>query len=624
MVARPAVRRTFVACALVWVACATPAWAQLGNLLSPGRLAKAHAQLEGLSNCQQCHESGRKVTAAKCLACHAPVALRMSRRTGVHKDVKDECVTCHADHAGVTGELRPFDPKAFDHARVTAFPLEGVHANLEDGCAACHKQRTYLDQKSDCASCHRDIHKPSLGASCQTCHSTRTAFKEVGSGFDHTRAAFQLTGAHRRVSCEKCHANQVFKGVAFSTCASCHKDPHRQAFGSTCTGCHAGTDTWRTRQIDHSKTAFALVGRHQKVDCAGCHTQPATRVKPKADRCAACHADVHRGAFAQDCKSCHHETSFSKAPFDHGTTRFTLTGKHAPLRCDACHTSMGGQAAVPAAKRVADFRGLGTACASCHADVHQAQLGAACETCHTDRSFKVPAFTHTVAPSSFFGGLHASLTCAQCHLPQGPQGVTQPVRTGVSLLATVRYRGLATTCASCHQDVHLGQEGTACDTCHTLAAPKFAVPDFAHARTTFALTGKHETTPCGQCHARETGAFPAGQGTAVRFKGIARACAACHKDVHLGQLDARCESCHATTAFAIAQYSHRNAKRLSRFFVGAHARATCQACHPPATTSFPAGKGTAVRFAVDAGCVSCHKDVHRGALGPDCATCHRL
>ena len=52
------------------------------------------------------------------------------------------------------------------------------------------------------------------------------------------------------------------------------------------------------------------------------------KVKPKADTCASCHVDVHRGTFKQDCKACHSESGFSKAPFDHSSTRFELTGKH--------------------------------------------------------------------------------------------------------------------------------------------------------------------------------------------------------------------------------------------------------------------------------------------------------
>lgn len=649
----PRLVRVAFAVVAVWLTTSGVAHAQLGNLLSPGRLAKAHANLEGLANCQQCHEQGQKVSTSKCLTCHKPVAERIRLKRGVHKDVQDQCISCHAEHAGVDGELRPFDQKTLDHARVTGFALDGTHANLAAGCAACHKTRSFLTARTECVSCHQDIHKPSLGANCQTCHSTRAAFKGLSAQFDHTKAAFQLVGAHRTVACEKCHVNQAFKGVAFSSCTSCHADRHRGSLGATCTNCHTN-DNWRTRKVDHTRTAFALLGQHQKTDCVSCHTQPAMRVKPKSDTCAACHADVHRGSFKQDCKACHNENSFSKAPFDHTQTRFALTGKHEPLACEACHTSVAAQATAPSARpgtaqpaapagrraaarpeavtdgraaarsagaaatRVADFRGLSTTCVSCHNDVHQTQLGTACETCHTSATFKVSTFTHKTDPA-FFGGQHAALTCEKCHQSAAPQ----PTRTGLPVALNVRYRDLPTTCASCHEDVHLGQEVAACDTCHTLSEPKFAIPGFSHAaKTTFALTGKHQTTACVLCHKRETGTFPKGPGTAVRFVGLGRECRSCHQDVHLGQLNAACETCHTTTNFTITQYRHTD-PGLSSLFVGRHKTARCQDCHKQATANFPAGRGTAVRFKVDRTCVSCHTDIHRGALGPNCANCHR-
>lgn len=131
------VQQLLIAVLTVWAfaAGAGTASAQLGSLISPGPLARPHAGLEGVANCAKCHEQGRRVTAQKCLACHQPVAQRIARRFGVHKDAGGECVLCHAEHAGVNGQLRPFDPKAFDHAAVTGFALTGKHA-LGDSSSA--------------------------------------------------------------------------------------------------------------------------------------------------------------------------------------------------------------------------------------------------------------------------------------------------------------------------------------------------------------------------------------------------------------------------------------------------------------------------------------------------------
>jgi hypothetical protein len=171
--------------------------------------------------------------------------------------------------------------------------------------------------------------------------------------------------------------------------------------------------------------------------------------------------------------------------------------------------------------------------------------------------------------------------------------------------------------------VHLGQEGTTCETCHAIERPTFAIPAFQHSTTTFLLTGKHTTAACATCHKSETGVFPAQQGTAVRYRGLGRECRACHQDVHLGQVDAKCETCHTTQAFHIERYAHRSARAGSAFFVGRHQKAACIDCHKQTTGVFPAGRGTAVKFAVGTTCVSCHADVHRGALGQNCGQCHR-
>jgi hypothetical protein len=598
--------------------------AQLGALVSPGRLARAHAAIEGIANCQSCHERGQRVTAQKCLACHRPIAERISRRFGVHKDVKEDCVACHAEHAGVDGELRPFDQAAFDHAAVTGFALTGRHAPTAAGCAACHKTRSFLALSPACSSCHEDVHKGALGTTCTTCHSTGAAFRDARTGFDHAATRFALEGAHAAVPCASCHRGQTYRGIAFASCTDCHQDPHRWARGApssgltaarttatsrTCTACHT-TTTWRSRTVNHdTETAFPLKGRHATVDCAKCHTQPALKVKPRSDTCAACHADVHRGAFREDCGACHNESGFRSAPFDHAKTAFALTGAHDPLACVACHKRT-GQAFV-------DFRGLSSECTSCHADPHRGELGATCQSCHSTTTFRLPGYVHPRLPE-FFAGRHATVTCGGCHVPDP---LTEPIRSDQSAVR-VRYRAATTACASCHRDVHLGQTGADCERCHTVEAAAFRIADFPHARTAFPLTGKHATVACAACHTTQTATFPAGHGTAVRWSGLSTTCSACHADVHLGQLGTDCGSCHRQDAFRVPEYRHRRAS-LDAFFVGRHRQAACEACHPRVTSQFPSGAGTAVRYQTDTRCVSCHTDVHRGSLGPDCARCHK-
>lgn len=615
---------------VVLVAGSGRAEAQLGTLLSPGALTKAHAGLEGIANCQKCHEQGQRITAEKCLACHKPVADRIARKVGVHQNVKGDCVTCHVEHTGAEGELRPFDQGAFDHAAVAKFPLDGKHAVLAGKCAACHKTRSFLTASATCQSCHADVHKGRLGTACASCHSTNVGFKDVVSGgrFDHSKAAFQLLGAHKSVQCTSCHVNGAFRGLAFSSCTSCHKDPHQPALGATCTTCHT-SDTWRTSKFDHARTAFPLVGKHTSVGCASCHKQSALKVKPRSNTCAACHVDVHRGTFKQDCKACHSETGFQKAPFDHMQTKFPLVGKHTPLACAACHKNV-SLTAKTASQRVADYRGLLTTCVSCHTDVHRSELGTTCESCHSAVGFGVTTYKH-LRFSEFFGGQHTSVTCSQCHRPAAApvqtasaargRGAATPALSVRPAVLNLSFKSATTTCVTCHKDVHLGQVGAECQKCHRVDGAKFAVAGFSHSSTTFPLTGKHESAACSACHKPETTAFPAGAGTTMRLKGLPAECRACHQDVHLGQVDTKCESCHTTHAFKLPNYKHTNT-RLRDFFVGRHVTPKCESCHTRVTRDFPGGRGMAMAIKLDARCTACHKDVHNGSL-PNCQSCHR-
>jgi hypothetical protein len=401
-----------------------------------------------------------------------------------------------------------------------------------------------------------------------------------------------------------------------TSCASCHRDPHRPSFGAGCAGCHTET-AWRTQKIDHSLTDFPLRGLHARVECVACHPRSAVQVAVDADRCVSCHQDVHEGSFpGEDCAACHDESGFAGAPFDHTATSFELTGAHEGLECRSCHAVPAPLASSRVRPSVVSFTGLDTACISCHTDPHARELGATCESCHSTETFEVSAYTHS-ARSSFFEGQHASVSCEGCH-EQEP--LTAPVRTAASL--TVPFAAASRTCSACHEDPHLGQMSAACESCHAVEDVGFAVADFGHSETAFPLTGSHATTECDACHKRETGVFPSGTGTAVRLKGLARECRACHQDVHLGQLDQACESCHDTSRFALDHYTHRRGSR-DGFFTGSHARASCESCHQPVSANFPAGQGTAVKFLQEMRCVSCHEDRHRGALGPRCEECHR-
>jgi hypothetical protein len=122
---------------------------------------------------------------------------------------------------------------------------------------------------------------------------------------------------------------------------------------------------------------------------------------------------------------------------------------------------------------------------------------------------------------------------------------------------------------------------------------------FDHARTGFALEGKHRTIPCGECH-RETS-----RGAPV-YSGLATRCESCHKDPHASQFarngSTDCAPCHSPEAWTALAFDHNlhSAFRLT----GAHQNVPCRSCHREEST---AGM-TFVRFKpLPTTCEACHE-----------------
>ncbi|MGE5359210.1 MAG: hypothetical protein ACM3NQ_09340 [Bacteroidales bacterium] len=596
---------TFAALGVLVCAVAIAAPADARQLrVSPGPLARAHAGLEGVTQCGKCHDSRQGVSASACLGCHKPIQARIAARRGVHRDVTGNCAKCHVEHKGVDADLRRLDTQTFKHDAETGFVLDGAHAKVAARCAACHKKRSYIAARPACGSCHGDTHKGSLGATCTTCHSTAVPFKETRRQFDHGRAKFALTGAHVKAPCEKCHANGVFRGVRFDTCDACHKAPHRRTLGPTCTTCHI-TDRWAatTHPFDHGKAGFVLTGAHLKVACASCH-KAGVKVALAFDRCAACHASPHRESAKEDCRKCHTETGFKAATFDHAArTRFPLVGKHEGLPCRKCHTTISADD-VPSLRKVVDFTGLQARCAACHKDTHKGQYGTVCDACHRTLTFKAAGFTHPRA-TDFFAGRHRGVECVKCHVRSAPASAPPPSLPAVAQAGSPLPPVPSMACSTCHADVHRNQVGSACDRCHAVDAERFAPTRFSHQAAAFPLTGKHGQVPCAKCHPADPAGPVAGASVAPkRLKPTPTECAACHRDPHLGQVAKPCATCHSTATFAVTTFAHVGLDYT--FSVASHDRLPCKSCHKTETRQYPAGLGTALRLNLGRRCVDCH------------------
>ena len=316
-----------------------------GDLVSPRALARAHGELEGITQCSQCHDGLSATPNERCLDCHEDVAARMQQGVGWHGQLEGRCVSCHAEHRGPDADLLGLDRDSWNH-ELAAFPLRGAHVEVkcddchqrvgEDGAVGFHAQGIAFER---CADCHEDVHGRDFLAErdCGVCHSERAfgADALVAKGFDHARDAdFALEGAHAKVSCAGCHgserraAEQAARRAPGSSaprdCAGCHEDPHAAALGSACTSCHTPA-SWaaegESSRFDHARdTRFRLDALHTQLDCGACHEGLAFAAKGR--ECADCHAtaaaflagdagsarsapDPH--ATAASCRDCHAE-----------------------------------------------------------------------------------------------------------------------------------------------------------------------------------------------------------------------------------------------------------------------------------------------------------------------------
>ncbi len=219
-----------------------------------------------------------------------------------------------------------------------------------------------------------------------------------------------------------------------------------------------------------------------------------------------------------------------------------------------------------------------------------------CRNCHTDHEGRAAdivrltpqTFNHSLTDYALEGA-HKSVSCGDCHEP------------------AKKHRDAPTACIGCHegQDVHKTALGKDCASCHNVRSWK--TTEFDHAKATeqrYPLTGAHEKTDCGLCHAGQ------------RYEKTPTTCVACHRidDVHRDQRGTDCKSCHTTTAWKESRFDHL--KKTGFALADGRSGLACVACHA----------GNDFAKARDRTCVDCHRsdDAHQGRNGPECKTCHTI
>jgi hypothetical protein len=420
-----------------------------GKIFSPGPLngrtgaevggVVSHAELGG--NCAACHPApwSADTLTGRCTGCHQNVLAEIARPDQLHGillagEPAQACRECHTEHHGPAASLTKTTLMDFPHEKL-GFSL------------AAHTTSLSSIQALVCSDCHLSYSSASLGAQ---------------PGPD---------GVFDVKICADCHTtvDRIFMKE--------HTAAYGPAAGGSCLGCHDGVETYG-KAFDHQVVSFKLVGKHQPVTCAKCHSGEKTLVEMKATPtgCYACHHgdDTHKGGFGQDCAQCHTAEGWDQATFDHSLASFPLTGAHVQVACEKCHVN-------------GVFKGTPSTCFACHQkdDPHKGSFGQDCGACHVPTDWKQATFDHSKA-SFPLTGAHVRVACEKCHVNRV-------------------FKGTASTCLSCHADpaFHRGVLGTDCKACHTTSAWSPATFNGPH---TFPLNhGKADS--CRQCHPATVTAF---------------------------------------------------------------------------------------------------------------------
>ena len=334
-------------------------------------------------------------------------------------------------------------------------------------------------------------------------------------------------------------------------CEQCHDTSDKSAQGKLCVKCHAHENI--IADLSDKKGFHGRLPAQLKKDCKHCHTE-------------------HKGRDAI-------VVLLDPSNFDHRKTDFVLKGTHIKVPCDSCHKPE---------KKYSEAPGD---CYSCHkkVDVHKGKQGKKCGDCHKETNWKDQKFDHDKTDFPL-KGKHEDTNCQACHINQ-------------------KYKDTPKVCYSCHQiqDVHKGDLGKKCETCHN--PEKWDSISFDHnKKTDFPLYGKHKKAACTSCHSGED----LRKHKAKKAK-IPTNCYSCHKndDSHKGRYGEKCKDCHSESSWKKQKFNHDKTEFPLK---GKHKKAACNLCH----------KGDLYEDKLKTACITCHKkdDVHKGKQGRKCEDCH--
>ncbi len=277
---------------------------------------KMHSEMSEISTgCTNCHHYNTTGPVLNCRKCHESVRTRVDislpdLKAAYHR----QCMTCHKQWSGengcntqchirkdagstsrleqsikeITGKSHPVTPEPtkilwetnyskgkivtfFHDEHVRLFNLSCSDCHSKDNCMKCHGTEAQKDftkiikiKKSleehhkPCGNCH-------YMKSCQKCHKEGEMLP-----FNHGRSSgWNLKWYHSRLSCAKCHGNDVPFRKLNNDCVSCHKN-------------------FTNGKFNHRVTGLVLSEVHRELECNNCHEDGNFA---KAPQCSECHDD---------------------------------------------------------------------------------------------------------------------------------------------------------------------------------------------------------------------------------------------------------------------------------------------------------------------------------------------
>ncbi len=569
-----------------------------------------------MTECLDCHAAGFAGTPTDCAACHQMDFDQTTNPNHVVLGLPTDCASCHTTEPD-------WMPASFvNHDNF--YELLGAHAAIANDCAACHNGN-YNNTPNTCNGCHADDYNATtspdhqaaqMPTDCESCH---TQSEWVPSTFDHA-SFYPFTGAHTLIAddCAACHIGGNYSSTP-TECAACHQTHFNQttnpnhvalALPNDCATCHTTEPDWMPATFDIHDDFYPLIGAHAAIanDCAACHNGDYNNTP---NTCFGCHLgdynnttnpDHQAAQFSTDCASCHTESEWVPATFDHDGQYFPIySGQHAGEwdDCVECHTNP---------SNYAEF-----SCTVCHLnpETDNAHIivggysynSPACLVCHPTGSADDP-FDHNLTGFPLTGA-HISADCLDCH--------------------SNGYSGTPTNCDACHQadyDQSTNPNHPAmglpidCESCHT-TDPGWSPATFAIHDDYWVIDGAHTAVAndCVICHNGD-------------YNNTPNSCAGCHQNDYdqsvnpdhgtLG-IPTACDDCHTTNPdWMPASFDiHDNYYQLN----GAHAAISndCAACHNGNYNNTPNT------------CMGCHNDDYNSATNPDhqaaqfptdCLECH--